>query len=324
MLNLSLIMLKLIRLLNSAPLFLLSAIGLATLIGAMLSPANELPDITLFPYADKFFHFIAFGLVALALLFDVGRYKKAYVNLRLWFTSGSCLSILGAIIEYAQLYIEQGRSAEGWDIIANALGAYMLPLLFLPIVNKCLDLFLFDIKQWSSDKKELDFVKQLYFVSFPENERRPWNDFESRISDKSNKMKLHIVYVNNKPAGFISWWHLDASLRYIEHFAIDAQLRNRGIGYKALFIFRSLYNDDIVLETEPAELSEMSKHRRGFYTRCGFYVHDEFRYIQPAYAVGLEPVHLNLVTSKRDVDLLKVTRLLHKIVYGEDKDLQTI
>lgn len=317
-------MLKLIRLLNSAPLFLLSAIGLTTLIGATLSLANELPDITLFPYADKFFHFIAFGLVALALLFDVGRYKKAHVNLRLWFTSGSCLSILGVIIEYAQLYIEQGRSAEGWDIIANALGAYMLPLLFLPIVNKCLDLFLFDIKQWSSDKKELDFVKQLYFVSFPENERRPWNDFESRISDKSNKMKLHIVYVNNKPAGFISWWHLDASLRYIEHFAIDAQLRNRGIGYKALFKFRSLYNDDIVLETEPAELGEMAQHRLGFYTRCGFYVHDEFRYIQPAYAIGLEPVRLNLVTSKRDVDLLKVTRLLHKIVYDEDKDLQTI
>lgn len=317
-------MLKLIRLLNLSPMFLLSALGLTILIVMMLRPANELPDFSLFPYADKFFHFIAFGLVALALLFDVGRYKKAYVNLRLWFTSGSCLSILGAIIEYAQLYIEQGRSAEGWDIIANALGAYMLPLLFLPIVNKCLDLFLFDIKQWSSDKKELDFVKQLYFVSFPENERRPWTDFESRISDKSNKMKLHIVYVNNKPAGFISWWHLDASLRYIEHFAIDAQLRNRGIGYKALFKFRSLYNDDIVLETEPAELSEMSKHRCGFYTRCGFYVHDEFSYIQPAYAVGLEPVRLNLVTSKRDVDLLKVTRLLHKIVYGEDKDLQTI
>lgn len=317
-------MLKLIRLLNLSPMFLLSALGLTILIVMMLRPANELPNFSLFPYADKLLHFIAFGLVSIALLFDMGRYKKTYVNLRYWFECGSCLCILGIILEYAQLFMEQGRSAEIWDIVANASGAYILPLFFMPLLNKSHDMFLLDIRQWKSDKKELHFVKQLYFDSFPENERRPWNDFESRISDKSNKMKLHIVYVNNKPAGFISWWHLDANLRYIEHFAIDAQLRNRGIGYKALFKFRSLYNDDIVLETEPAELSEMSKHRRGFYTRCGFYVHDEFRYIQPAYAVGLEPVRLNLVTSKRDVDLLKVTRLLHKIVYGEDKDLQTI
>lgn len=314
-------MLKLIRLLNLSPMFLLSVLGLTILIVMMLRPANELPDFSLFPYADKLLHFIAFGLVSIALLFDMGRYKKTYVNLRYWFVSGSGLCILGIILEYAQLYMEQGRSAEIWDIVANASGAYILPLFFMPLLNKSHDMFLLDIRLWKSDKKVLDFVKQLYFDSFPENERRPWSDFVSRISDKSNKMKLHVVYVNNIPAGFISWWQIDDRLRYIEHFAIDSQLRNRGIGSKALFKFRNLYNDNIVLEAEPAKLGEMAQHRLGFYIKCGFYVHDEFSYIQPAYAFGLEPVCLNLVTSNKDVDLLKVTRLLHKIVYGEEKDL---
>ena len=304
-----------IRFLNSIPMFVLSIIGITMLMILMLRSASEIPDILLFPMSDKVLHFIAFGLVSVAIVFDLSRYRQA---LQWWYclVAGLLLSILGIITEYLQGEMEQGRSADFFDIVADVVGAFIMPILFWFIIKRCVNHYVLDIRPWSIGVKELEFIKQIYFNSFPENERRPWNDFELRISDRSNNMKLLMLYSQNRPVGFITWWQIEERIRYVEHFCIKADLRGVGIGSKAICRFIESDDSTVVIEVEPRDHDEMACRRIKFYNRCGFVEHEYFQYIQPAYSENLEPVEMKLMSTDKDVDLLHVTNLLYTTVYG--------
>lgn len=308
-------MTRVYKILNSLPLYLLSAIGIALLIVLTLRPSSELDDVQLFPMADKVVHFVAFGLVSVAIHLDNLRYFK---NLK-WYNSvviGISLTILGILIEIAQETMALGRSADLGDVVADALGVFILPFLLLPQIKKCSDYYKLDIRPWKFDNKILNFIKDLYFDSFPENERRPWNDFHARVLDKENRMKLLVIYTENRPVGFITCWQLDNGFRYVEHFAISSQNRGKGIGARAIESFVEIEEFPVVLEAEPKHLNEIASRRIDFYTRCGFYPHNDYKYIQPSYSEGLEPVELTLLTTEPQTNLDYLTIQLHTIVYG--------
>ncbi len=77
---------------------------------------------------------------------------------------------------------------------------------------------------------------------------------------------------------FLALWEL-GDMAYIEHFAVDPDCRNGGLGGKILQKVIEDTDMRICLEVELPE-TEMAARRIGFYERNGFYYNDYF-YMQP-------------------------------------------
>lgn len=304
------------RLINRIPLFLMSATGIVLLLLLTLLPSSDLPEEPAIPFADKVAHFLAFGLVVSAMVYDFGRYKGR-VSIRMWVISAFALTGLGVGIEFMQEAMGIGRSADVWDAVADAAGSFLLPLALWPLIRRSVENHSFHLYPSKLSGLTAIKVKSLYFNSFPDAERREWNDLSIKINAPDQPLNLFIVNVKGRFAGFITWWRLDGGLRYVEHFAIDPSLRGAGTGARAIKEFVASEPSAVILEVEPEDMDEMARRRIGFYRRCGFTDHPEFDYEQPPYAPGLPTVKLTLMTSG-DItpDLENAARQLHGKVYG--------
>lgn len=156
---------------------------------------------------------------------------------------------------------------------------------------------------------------EIYFESFPVEERRDWADLLSRIDDVDSPLNISVIEMGDGVAvGFITWWSFEEFV-YVEHFAVDASMRGGGVGSDAIRKFVEQIDKPVVLEVEPAGSNDMADRRIGFYERCGFVAHPDFEYIQPPYAPHLPEVPLMLM-STAEVALPSVAASLHRYVYG--------
>lgn len=159
-------------------------------------------------------------------------------------------------------------------------------------------------------------IRNLYFSSFPPQERRLWEDIEQLLSQYDYPYNLLVIIGNDEFAGFISWWDL-TEFYYIEHFAVIESMRSCGVGTEALKQFIASTSMPIVLEVELPDSSEMAHRRIKFYQRNGFTAHPNFQYIQPPYNHNLPPVPLMLMTANTStsLNLQHIRNMLHHIVY---------
>lgn len=309
---------RLTSLLLRMPPWLLSAVALALLLLLTLIPASDVPRGPDLPGLDKIIHFLMFGLTATALAIDMARQLKRISVGRL-IAIALCVSLLGAMIEWFQEIMQMGRSAETADLVADIAGSFLLPPCFLNLIRRIARNADFDIISSTSPSTYfLRKVRNLYFESFPDDERRPWTDFKTRISDPQQQPELLIIKHHGHFAGFLTMWRLDNSTRYIEHFAILPQLRGQGIGSLTLSRLINVDRSAIVLEAEPVETSPQAASRIAFYERNGFTAHPDFNYIQPPYSPDLSPVRLTLMTANikaTESDLTRIAGLLHTEVY---------
>lgn len=303
------------RLMNHMPVFLLSGIGLSILLILTLLSSDNLPEVPAFPMIDKVEHFLAFGCVALALMFDFGR-RLGHISAKMLLWVACFMTALGFLIEYLQGTMGQGRSADFLDAVADCLGSVVLPAACWDMIRKCVSLYVVDIRPSGFGSVELSRIKRLYVNSFPESERRPWDDLVSRASDSCARLNLAVISHKNHFAGMLTWWRLDDALRYVEHFAVEPSLRGSGIGAGAISGFVAMEETPVILEVEPADLDDMARRRIRFYSRCGFVAHPGFSYVQPPYSDGLPAVDLMLMTAGRSVDLSDATARIHQMVYG--------
>lgn len=101
-----------------------SMLTLAVILYATLYPDPAWPDnAPVIPHLDKIIHAVMFGGFAGALAFDYARKKprrRPGLLVMLW----CCLVslALGGIIEVLQTAMGLGRSAEGLDMLADAVG----------------------------------------------------------------------------------------------------------------------------------------------------------------------------------------------------------
>ena len=173
-----------------------------------------------------------------------------------------------------------------------------------------------EIKRISTqDGTEYAYVEHLMETAFPQEERR--DTFQQReYSDHHPLFCSNILLENGKPIGMISYWKMDEFF-YIEHLAIDPDLRNGGYGSRVLERTKELLQAPIVLEVELPE-EEMSKRRIGFYQRQGFTLHEK-PYVQPPYRKGDSGLPMHLM-SYGDIDMEShfefVRDTIHKEVYG--------
>ncbi|MEG0457490.1 MAG: GNAT family N-acetyltransferase [Oscillospiraceae bacterium] len=157
-------------------------------------------------------------------------------------------------------------------------------------------------------------IYNLFENSFPENERRSRKNQEKLINNNYYNI-LTAIDEKNELLGFMFFWNFNDFI-YVEHFAINTEKRNMGLGGKFLDYLKQNYNN-IILEVEHP-LEEMSIRRIGFYERCGFFI-NEYDYIQPAMQKGLKPLPLKIMSYPAKINnefYKKVEKLLHNVVYN--------
>lgn len=304
---------KFVHFLNYIPIGCASALIFSLIVVLTLMPGDDLPGVSI-PYLDKAVHFLMFGAMACVALSDIARYKGKY-NVREWLAAAIFAACFGGVIEIAQSMMGLGRAAEFGDLLADSLGAFLLPLPFIGIVKSMASDYSLSFKDVRKSSKIPALIKELYFSSFPEDERRDWDGMESLI-DSRGRFHMTVISSRNTCVGFISWWNLDAGI-YVEHFAIDPKQRSRGLGALSLEKFCIMHSGKpIVLEVELPGSNDMADRRIGFYERCGFVTHPEVKYIQPPYRKGGNSLELLLMTYGENADVPEMASEIKAKVYG--------
>jgi len=155
---------------------------------------------------------------------------------------------------------------------------------------------------------DIDTVYKIMIESFPTDERRPYDEQKSLLSDSR-----YAIY--GEDYGFIATWEFDDFI-FIEHFAIEKSQRNSGLGSRILKEFLETSKKPVCLEVEPPD-TEMAKRRIGFYERNGFFL-NEFDYFQPPISKGKNIVPLMIMTSGEKVSkkaFKKIRDTLYKEIY---------
>ena len=158
------------------------------------------------------------------------------------------------------------------------------------------------------------FAKDLFESAFPDEERPPFGELKNRDTNK-----FHFMVATNddgdEPIGILTYWTFD-DLIYIEHFAIDEDLRNQGLG-KAVFLnFLSQQQEQVVLEIELPNTEE-ADHRLEFYASMGFFQNPQ-PYEQPSYHNDGRTVPMILMSKYEldDDEFCEIRDLLYHEVYG--------
>ena len=115
------------------------------------------------------------------------------------------------------------------------------------------------------DKSRWSEVWKLYEESFPVAERRKAEDHLSACDD--NRFFPLSVWDGNQLIGLIFFWEWD-NYRYLEHLAVNPDLRGHGYGTQLLNYLRESKHT-IILEIDPL-INELSVRRLQFYERSGF------------------------------------------------------
>ena len=142
---------------------------------------------------------------------------------------------------------------------------------------------------------EADFDQMFSLMerSFPEDERRDYNGQRELLAEPA-----YNLYAKRSPEdaalqAFLALWEL-GDMAYIEHFAVDPDCRNGGLGGKILQKVIEDTDMRICLEVELPE-TEMAARRIGFYERNGF-VMNPFEYMQPAMGEDRHAIPLRIMS----------------------------
>ena len=115
------------------------------------------------------------------------------------------------------------------------------------------------------DKSRWSEVWKLYEESFPVAERRKAEDHLSACND--NRFFPLSVWDGNQLIVLMFFWEWD-NYRYLEHLAVNPDLRGHGYGTQLLNYLRESKHT-IILEIDPL-INELSVRRLQFYERSGF------------------------------------------------------
>lgn len=109
---------------------------LAVILYATLWPDPAWPDnAPAIPHLDKIIHAVMFGGFAGALAFDYARKKpRRAPGLRVMLLCCVVSLVLGGVVEILQTAMGLGRSAEGLDLLADAVGVAVAFLAAPPAV----------------------------------------------------------------------------------------------------------------------------------------------------------------------------------------------
>lgn len=164
-------------------------------------------------------------------------------------------------------------------------------------------------------KSDFEAVYALLQSSFPLDEYRTYDEQKALFDLPAYTVYLLFDGDLPRPAGMMAVWTLE-DFAFLEHFAIDPALRNRGLGSGMLTELKALSPCPLCLEVELPD-TPLAKRRIGFYERNGFVFHD-YAYTQPPMSKGRAPVPLRIMFEGRaltESEFLKVKNTLYQQVY---------
>lgn len=157
-------------------------------------------------------------------------------------------------------------------------------------------------------------IFELMKKSFPDDEYRPYRE-QKKLLDNP----LYTIYVSRdihrNIQGFLAVWDFE-DFAYIEHFAVDPECRNSGLGSRLISELTTLLKKPICLEVEPPD-TKMALRRIGFYQRNGFHLLPD-PYMQPPISPGKSKIPLRIMTSEEGTDhhgFLHIRDVLYRLVY---------
>ncbi|GAB2568318.1 GNAT family N-acetyltransferase [Spirosoma areae] len=136
-------------------------------------------------------------------------------------------------------------------------------------------------------------IQVWYETSFPASERRSFDQVIELLACPDTH--LCALVAEDQPVGFIIYWHWsDTSVLFIEHLAVDPDLRGQRFGQQALRHVLALDFAHILLEAE-CPTDAISQRRIRFYERQGFSI-NPFPYAQPPYRRGDPAIPMTLLS----------------------------
>ncbi|GAB3012524.1 GNAT family N-acetyltransferase [Spirosoma pulveris] len=156
-------------------------------------------------------------------------------------------------------------------------------------------------------------IQEWYEASFPADERRKFDDLRQLLHCPD--MHLCALTEEEQLVGFLIYWQWPGVV-FLEHFAIDPNLRGNRLGHRALIRLLQLDSPCFLLEVE-RPTDDLSRRRIQFYERQGFLV-NPFDYAQPPYQRGDPPIPMYLMSSplllsQKDFD--GYSQLIYERVY---------
>ena len=139
-------------------------------------------------------------------------------------------------------------------------------------------------------EERFDLVFSKMIAAFPFEERRYISDQKECLNNKF--FKFFEIFDNETDVGFIALWDFPEFV-FIEHIAIDEEVRAGGYGSKTIELVKETYKKAIILEAEAPETEQQIKRIR-FYDRLGFKI-NSYDYEQPSYHSG-EGVPLKILS----------------------------
>lgn len=136
-------------------------------------------------------------------------------------------------------------------------------------------------------------VWNLYEESFPVAERRKMDDHLRACND--DRFFPLSAWEGGELIGLMFFWEWD-SYRYLEHLAVNPDLRGHGYGSQLLRYLRDSAHT-IILEIDPLS-NELSVRRLQFYERSG-YTLTPYRFVHLPYRLGAKAQELLILSYPR-------------------------
>lgn len=163
-------------------------------------------------------------------------------------------------------------------------------------------------------------IYSLLEISLPQIEMRTKSDQKALLSNE--KYKIMVAEKENVFAGFIAIWDFE-KFCFIEHFAVQPDMRSKGVGSEILRHITKIFHKKIILEVEPPFFSNYAQRRIGFYARNEFLFND-FEYFQPPLQKDAEIIPLKIMSypaSLTETEFIDIRKILYKEVYNFSKTL---
>ncbi|MEC0169213.1 GNAT family N-acetyltransferase [Paenibacillus graminis] len=157
-----------------------------------------------------------------------------------------------------------------------------------------------------------DEIYAIMEASFPDNEFRTYSGQKGLLSLPHYRLYTERG-ADNRILAFLAAWEFP-ELRFIEHLAVNPDIRGGGIGKKLMQDYLAHSDKTVVLEVEPP-VNELAARRIGFYERLGFHL-NPFDYVQPPLREGQAELPLQLMTYPRPATQQEF-RQFRDILYSE-------
>ncbi|GMA69843.1 N-acetyltransferase [Leuconostoc litchii] len=126
------------------------------------------------------------------------------------------------------------------------------------------------IKIVDATKKDEQYWHDIYLNAFPAYERLPFSKLQQVVKEHE-AVRMAMIIDDGQPTGILLLVEIPEEKVFVLYFAVDANIRGKGIGSRTISVLKEAYGKGIILESEiigqQAENEDQRVKRYEFYQR---------------------------------------------------------